>query len=424
MRLALIHMDEPNLGDPVIYECVKRLVRDIAQEMELADLEIVPVNIGEWEYAKTSRKSRPSLIGRGRTFVRKTGKKFLEKRLRVWLGRSWVWKFAPERIERILMSIWLRTRRGRHYVVHERKKLETVDAILFCGGGLIKYRKQDFPFFLRDIVALAESRGIPVTMNSVGVEGYEGGHLFCKMLKEAVNSPCVKFVSCRDDFETLRDRYAENPGLEIARVCDPALWSAETYGITADPGNGLVGVNVIRPSIFRDYDRSSIDRERLLQIYKGLIDRVLADGLRVRLFTNGAKCDAMAMKRLLKRFPELADDPRVEIRLPDTTRMLVRVISACERVLAVRLHAAIIATSLGVPNVNLVWNDKQVHFGQWTGRSELFVRPADVSVDELYEKLRAADAQKPDDAYRQTVRAGIRRQLELLSACGRKDVRS
>ena len=235
------------------------------------------------------RKRRPTLVGKVRTFVRKAGKKFLEKRLRVWLGRKWLWQTAPEWVERRLMAIWLRTRRGRHYVVHERKKLETVDAILFCGGGLIKYRKQDFPFFLRDIVALAESRGIPVTMNSVGVEGYEEGHLFCRMLKKAVNSPCVKFISCRDDFKTLRDHYVENPDIEIASVCDPALWSSETYGVTAAPEKGLVGVNVIRPSIFRDYGHSDIDRERCLRIYEELISRTLADGGRVRLFTNGAK---------------------------------------------------------------------------------------------------------------------------------------
>lgn len=415
MRLALIHMDEPNLGDPVIYECVTHLVQDAARDLGLADLEIVPVNIGEWEYAKTSRKSRPTLVRKVRTFVRKTGKKLLERRLRVWLGRKWLWQVAPEWVERRLMSIWLRTRRGRHYVVHEREKLETVDAILFCGGGLIKYRKQDFPFFLRDIIALAESRGIPVTMNSVGVEGYEENHLFCRMLKTAVNSHCVKFISCRDDFETLRDHYVENPDVEIASVCDPALWSAETYGVTAVPEKGLVGVNVIRPSIFGDYGHSAIDRERCLRIYEELISRTLADGSRIRLFTNGAKCDAMAMKKLLKRLPDLRDDPRVEVCIPDTTEGLVRTIASCERILAVRLHAAIIATSLGVPNFNLVWNGKQVHFGRLSGRGEWFVDPSGLSDGELHSRLMSATGGSPAAAYRQTVRNGIRRQLELLA---------
>ena len=104
-----------------------------------------------------------------------------------------------------------------NYTIHEynmyQRDMEYIrhaDLIIFAGGGLIKYKREDFYQFVPEIIEVAEREDIPVYINATGVEGYEETDERCKKLKRAVNSECVKGITVRDDFKTFKQYYVES----------------------------------------------------------------------------------------------------------------------------------------------------------------------------------------------------------------------
>ena len=78
------------------------------------------------------------------------------------------------------------------------------DAVIFAGGGLIKFRGECFLQYISEIINEAQENDIPVYFNSVGVEGYDENDETCQALKEVINQPCVKGISVRDDTALLK----------------------------------------------------------------------------------------------------------------------------------------------------------------------------------------------------------------------------
>ena len=71
-------------------------------------------------------------------------------------------------------------------------------------------------------------------------------------------------------------------------------------------------------------------------------------------------------------------------------RELVAQISGFRAIVAHRLHASIIAYSLGIPSVGLVWDKKVRAFGIMTGRERFFIDPTAVTPDHVFETLEEA----------------------------------
>lgn len=398
LKIAFMYLDISNLGDLVIYETARYIVEDILKKNKIEDYEIIPVDIGSYKYKsmnnflRVKRRVLTSILG------------YVEK-------KSFFSHCFPRAAKKVMTKLWHLSPPYQNYAQYEKVKLEGVDIIIFGGGGLIKFHRQNFHYFIDDITRYAENRNIPVLLNAQGIEGYDEKNLGCQLLKAALNRNCVKYISTRDDLPMLRDCYITNPQIVVKNVCDPAFWASETYQIQKiNIESKKVGINVIRPKIFGEY-MYKINSESVGKMYYELIKKLHEAGYLVELFSNGVEKDSEFMDWLLKSYPDLYKNYRVTAAKPATTRELVRLLGGYDRFMAVRLHSAIIGTVLGVPNISLVWNRKQILFGEQTGLSQNFITKEKFNAKEIFRCLCEAKPYKMNEAYKNSVYQNLQEQL-------------
>ncbi len=400
-RIGLMYLDVSNLGDLVIYETARHILQDILDKNDLKEYEIVPVDIGSYRYKVDEKFAFHD------GFLKK-----VRRKLGITIGRSKrLHALFPELSRSLLRDSWHTTKEYAYYKANEKDKLDGLDLIVFGGGGLIKYHQQHFHYFLDDIIRYAQEKNIPVLINAQGVEGYSENDPECQLLKEALNRDCVKYVSTRDSFPQLRNCYMYNPDIVVRKVCDPAFWLRETYSIKdkKEP-SGTIGLNVIRPKIFGQY-MYSVNPDSLAVVYRKLIKECRLRGYKVELFSNGADQDDEFIRYIMQLYPALFEDPGVSVKFPRTTKGLVKTIAGYDRFMAVRLHASIIGTVLGIPNVSLVWNYKQTMFGEEVGMKQNYISKEDFRASVILEKLLAAEPYRMDEAYKQSVYDELEKQV-------------
>ncbi len=398
LKIAFIYLDVPNLGDLVIYETSRYIVEDILKKNNVEDYEIVPIDIGSFHCSN---------VKYAKSFLRRVVAGSLRRIVRNKLFARYCPGFSKEKMRKI----WHTTPPYRYYVENEKPKLEGADIIIFGGGGLIKYHRQNFYYFLDDVINYAQRLNIPVLLNAQGIEGYDENSLECQILKTAVNRDCVKYVSTRDDFAMLRNCYIENPEIEVRAVCDPAFWTAEVYKTQRScTGSRKVGLNVIRTEIFEEY-MYKVNRDSLGKVYRDLIVKLSDEGYSVELFSNGVDKDIAFIDWLLERYPNLKKDYQVTVENPGSAKELVELLAGYERFMAVRLHAAIVGTVLGVPNVSLVWNRKQILFGEQTGLRQNFITKEKFTSDEIFRRLCHAKPYEMDEDYKMSVYRNLEEQM-------------
>lgn len=405
MKLVLAYMNVSNLGDRVIYETARYLVERILREAGRTDVEIVPMDIGSYVYRNAVNGEPP------RTVV---AKRFVARWLKRFFRIGLINRGFPRMTAAFLRWQWHRSGGYAHYRRNEKPKLQGADCVVFAGGGLVKFHRQNFHYFLDDVIGYADDHGIPVIINAVGVEGYDGSNPECRLLKSALNRSCVKSVTTRDDYAMLKDKYIVNSAISVQAVCDPAFWTAETYGVSAHgQESGRVGLNVIRTEIFKDY-MYPVDDDEMIALYAELIGRLRKRGKTVELFSNGVAGDTKFIDRLFAAHEELKTDEGVTVALPETTRQLVETIAGYERFMAVRLHASIIGTVLGIPNVSLVWNRKQPLFGEQVKMPQNYIQKEGFSAGVVEKRLFHAVPYEMDEEYKSSVLMSLEASLGPL----------
>ena len=255
-----------------------------------------------------------------------------------------------------------------------RKDIATVrnsDMVIFPGGGLIKYRVEKLPFAMEKYIFPAEHYGVPVYLNSVGVEGYDEQDEKCRLLCDMLSCHCIKGVTCRDYADFLNTYYLQNE-LKSIRVSDPAIWAADVYGISKDPCSQIIGLGVGRAGLFTDYG-TDFSKDEQLALWKEIIDELDSKGIRWKLFTNGLKADEDFLLELSEYIGRADELREISVEKPETPVELVETISGFKGVIALRMHANIVACALDIPCVGLVWNDKMSAFAQNIGVPHRFL---------------------------------------------------
>lgn len=261
-------------------------------------------------------------------------------------------------------------RRERRIKLFFEEKFSKADLILFGGGSLIKFRQQDLYLLVNSAISVASKLRIPVVLHAVGVEGYSEYDLRCRMLKKALTNPVVKSITTRDDLNTLNESYLrQTPWIHRGQTSDSAVWASEVYGVSKKASD-TIGIGIIRNKIFREYGHRITDKD-LLEMYRQLIDELKNRGFNCVLFTNGSRAD---LKSALKVQAQVKD---IDLIHPKSPRELVETIACFKGIIAARLHANIIAYSLDVPSVGLIWNSKLHEFGHSIGCPERFIDTSD-----------------------------------------------
>lgn len=298
-------------------------------------------------------------------------------------------------------------------VKYFKTELKDQDLIIVVGGGIIKYKYQDFWMDLTALLKASTFLVKPIVFNAVGVEGYDISDRKCRILKQAMHLPALKYISTRDDIDTLQGCYFDgNPHLPCEQVADPAVWASEIYGITKDSRSEIIGIGVIRSKIFID-NGIEYSESKVIDLYVGIAKELINRGEKIELFTNGVDADnitAQKVKILLQQ-----DGIDVKLCVPNNDRELLQIISSYKAIIASRMHACIIAYSLLVPAVGLVWNDKLLLFGRNINAEENFITNEKFNlVSNIVEQLYRAIEKGYDQDVRQVFRDSIRQSIRTI----------
>ncbi|MFH5778024.1 polysaccharide pyruvyl transferase family protein [Heyndrickxia oleronia] len=249
-----------------------------------------------------------------------------------------------------------------------KKQLKNADAVIFSGGGFIKYRTQELNYLVDMITKIAMNKGIPVMMSAMGVEGYSPTDLRCQKLKRAINRPCVKVITTRDNLALLNEKYIVNESIITALVADPAFYIPECYQIEKKDSH-IVGIGVIRSDIFLKYGVNYSEKD-VINLYQGVIKELEKRNIEWKLFSNGLSSDYKFGIQLLE---SMEIDSSKYMSLPKSPKELVEVISQFSAIIGARLHACITAYALDITSIGLVWNEKLEFFGELIGKRENFI---------------------------------------------------
>ncbi|WMN80163.1 polysaccharide pyruvyl transferase family protein [Vibrio parahaemolyticus] len=292
-----------------------------------------------------------------------------------------------------------------------KNKFNDASAIVFAGGGMIKFKYQDCWAHISALVDTVANKSCPIFFNAVGVEGYDQSNYKCRLLKESLNHSAIKMVTTRDDLSLLNDGYIENGYIKTAQVADSAVFSSEVYGVQKK-SRDVVGLGLVRARIFKD-NGIDLDRTQVIELYASLISELEARGQSYQLFTNGLKSDVDILEDL-----ETYLGKQLNVIEPQTPRELVELISTFKCTIAARLHACIISYSLTVPVVGLVWNNKVKMFGECIGYPERFFSHQDFDANEIIDRLTlsVAEGYEPNhyERYRETVNTSINKMISMI----------
>lgn len=299
----------------------------------------------------------------------------------------------------------------KQYEKYYKSRVSDCELIIVVGGGLIKYTTQYFGNSLTALLNVAEKYHIPVLFNAFGVEGYEEGNERCKMLRQLTEIPSLKSVTVRDDFETFRNHYlSESSKIKVAKVADPAVWAAEVYNIKVPSNNHLIGLGVARSNIFESYGVKFSGSE-LFELYVSVAQALIRRGEEVEIFTNGLSDDNITAERLAVYMREKGYD--IKLSIPKNPKDLVEIEARYKAIVATRLHAVIIAYSLNIPVVGMVWNDKVKYFGKNIGSENNFIEANELNTDTVCNRLYASLSSTGGDQHRRDeFRNSIKEKIE------------
>lgn len=285
--------------------------------------------------------------------------------------------------------------------------IKCADVIVFAGGGLLKFNYLKIYERVSRILEVARRERVPVIFLGTGIEGYDEEDSRCLLLKEFINDGVVKWITTRDDLETLQNKYIYNTGIKTGRVADSAVFANEVYGIEKKTDSKTVGIGVIRGAIFQDNEVDFTEEQELDFLEKCII-KLKERQIAWKLFCNGLPQDYEFVLKLTERLGETEDKI---CPVPNDGRDLVRLISGFGSVLAFRLHACIISYSLDIPCVGMVWNRKVKMFYDIIGQPQQAVALEDIDADSVVNKVteRLGKASGKDTGIAGIVRSGFRK---------------
>lgn len=345
--------NEHNMGDPVIAHCSEWLITGNNKNCEISHVTLdVPDKILRFSFLyRIEAKIRKILKG----------------------------NYTQEQFSRKVYSYAVR------YFLQQVKEN---DIVVLVGGGLIKYKYQFLGVETAALCKACDIANIPLIINAVGIEGYDEDNAICRMIEKSLCLPSLKYISTRDDLDTLKNGYLKHSvSVKCEKVADPAVWASEAYNIKKNTASKCIGVGIARAGLFKAND-INISGEHIFSLYRLIVLELTKRGYEVQLFTNGLLSDNRMAEKL--RDSLLVDGFEFSLNVPRNDEELVKILSNYKGIVATRLHSCIISYSLDIPAIGLVWNDKLTFFGNNIGRPENFIKHSNFEVNYIVDQLERA----------------------------------
>ena len=329
-----------NLGDGVICECVAdQILRAFPNaEIMIRDL---------WH--RSAFDNRQKRI----TDFKVSDKQLVYRRL-----RGDLYKFITRFLHWDVQFISTQNRLHESQAHLDRVCATECDLVVFAGGQMFM---DAYSLRLWYVIRHFEEKGIPVILNACGL-GPTYSKKLRSHLREALSAPNVLAASCRDDVQGV-NKYYSAAGEIVQETFDPALGCSKCYGITKERAAEVIGLGIM--------GTSRISPKYALRFWHELILELEKKGIPWRVFVNGEKIDIAFARYVIETLPgskRCLEDCIVPI--PVVPQQLVETISQFRSIISFRLHSHIIATSLDIPSVAVVWDDKVRIFFEKIGHPE------------------------------------------------------
>jgi polysaccharide pyruvyl transferase WcaK-like protein len=316
-----------NLGDPIICESVEYLIKEANQNAEVSFLDLS----GKKEFGDWSGSRKLIYTGRISTFKKKSSICFTN------LG-----------IDTEYLKFKKSHKRKIGYF-HDYLDDADFDIAIFAGGQMFK---DTFIFPISTVVKYLDNRDIPVIFNACGY-GEIASKKMRSILEKSLNSNNVKMISSRDDIKSI-NILLDNEKKEVIRTYDPALWTKEVYNVSRIKSD-IVGLGVMYAH--------NMKYKEMLNFWKRIINELNEKNIKWKMFCNGPAKDYEFAKHILKSMNyEEENLNRFIIEAPKRPKDLVETISSFKGIISFRLHSHIVACSLGVPGVSIMWDKKVKYF--------------------------------------------------------------
>lgn len=412
-----------NFGDPILTECVRRLVREKAPDAEvmLGDLDggdpVPDIRAIAYPTVNERREQLPSVI-----------------RLKV---RQWKYLCRTRISKSGLPDLSYRRQKGtlQRALPAIRDMLSwKPDLVIFAGGQILC---DWYGLQVSAITRISQEKQIPVVFTSCGTGPSYSGHIRHDMA-QALRLPVVHFISLRDGIDKIRRWELGKPLYDSA---DPALWTASLFEeeLSAEyppdqsdpsclpdkyagthpcinsccaascagqfktvkqhssplPGHGRpVGIGVIY-SMFTPINKELLFLKRLTS----WLDRY---DIPWKFFGNGSLEDMLIAEQALKVCVSSEKDRMSHMASwPGRPEDLIRLEAGFRGIISFRLHSHIIAASLGIPSIAIRWDDKQREFFTKIGASrrclDISEAPGTIWTAFLQAEQEGYDQQKMND---------------------------
>ena len=195
-------------------------------------------------------------------------------------------RVVTERYKMYAAAEWLFSLQHTGYY---KKAMREADCVIVTSG-MLKYNSQAHAYMYAAVCRVAEQMAKPLLLNAKSVQVGNSMDLRYEMVCRALHRKGV-FINTRDGEDAVKILKKDYGVERLAYVGDPALWAKEMSGAAKmTQGERVIGINLIRPSIYQDYGQG-IPSERIVQLYKDLLRLLNEKGYKWKLFCNGMRDD-------------------------------------------------------------------------------------------------------------------------------------
>ncbi|WP_272580775.1 polysaccharide pyruvyl transferase family protein [Providencia sp. PROV266] len=245
---------------------------------------------------------------------------------------------------------------------HWKEKIKQADHIVIGGGQLLTDSNFGFPPKIFDIYLLCKKYNKPISIIGCGVNKHWG--IIAKLLYTRVINYCTS-ISVRDSVS--KSRVLTYTGKDVC--CHPDLgFTIQSLDNKTNQKENYPKLSACKKSLYINFQPledfkffvpslSSFTEEQYLNFWEHLINRC-KEKYNISLITNGHPSDYNVISKL---YNQLKKNGHNDISvLPRATRPseLIDQIKQCDCIISTRMHAGIIAYSLGKKVLPISWDDK------------------------------------------------------------------
>ena len=322
-----------NLGDAVIFDCLQRL-------FSLKGIHASPVDLSgrlSW-FDLSPEKFQTDNVSLFRRLARIPLRRSRQLR-RAYSAVNWYLSNRSQMIGR-----W-------------ENIIASSDAVLLGGGQLLTDMNFDFVPRIYDVANIAAHHCKPFAIFGCGV-GAGWSWLAKKMYKDVATK--AKYISVRDFDSKYLLRHYGIDHIDIDVHPDPAFSLGQSaWPLSLKTGSQILGIN-FQPAVHFKTFRSELKNlqdEQYLDFWYRLARGACLAGNQVTLLTNGDPADFLEASKVATRLMSEGVSVRLEDR-PSRPEQLLAHIGRVETLICTRMHAGIIAYTLGKRVVPVSWDRK------------------------------------------------------------------